>query len=66
LSITGDGIMHDSKKLVIIFEEKNEEEFAQSLKDKPLIICANDDIKRIYSDLGFDVRTIMEYSSTQN
>jgi len=52
------------KKIAFVFNDISTKEFVDSIKkDKPLIICANDDIKRIYSDLGFDVKTIMEYSS---
>jgi len=52
------------KKIAFVFNDINTKEFVDSIKkDKPLIICANNDIKRIYSDLGFDVKTIMEYSS---
>lgn len=56
--------MEIEKKIAFVFNTINTKEFVDSIKkDKPLIICANDDINRIYSDLGFDVKTIMEYSS---
>ena len=56
--------MEIEKKIAFVFNTINTKEFVDSIKkDKPLIICTNDDIKRIYSDLGFDVKTIKEYSS---
>ncbi len=49
------------KKIAFVFSDFNTKEFVDSIKkDKPLIICANDDINMIYSDLEFDVKTIRE------
>ena len=56
--------MVDGKGIIFVFEDIRAKEYIESIKTKkdPILICGNDGIKRKLIDLGYECKSINEYS----